>query len=151
MFEIDVLSDSAPSAVDTQPIITAVQTVLEGEGFHEGVIGIVVVDDPTMQKLNCQYLEHDWPTDVISFPLTCEQRRVEGEIIVSQDMAAREAERFGWSAENELLLYVVHGTLHIVGYDDLNDGDREKMREREQFYLAKCGLQPKYEEGDDIR
>jgi probable rRNA maturation factor len=72
---------------------------------------------------------------------------LEGEIIVSAETAATAAQRFGWSSDDELLLYVVHGTLHLVGYDDTNPPARSEMRSKEQLYLAEFGLDPRYDEG----
>jgi probable rRNA maturation factor len=96
---------------------------------------IAIVDDVTIQKVNRQHLEHDWPTDVVS--LVFEQRAgvVEGEIIASIETAARLASTMGWSAGDELLLYVVHGLLHLAGLDDVAHDQSAKMRQMEQACL----------------
>jgi probable rRNA maturation factor len=61
---------------------------------------------------------------------------------VSADTAATESTRYGWLPADELLLYVIHGTLHLAGYLDGTDEERKKMRGREDHYLAQHGLQP---------
>ncbi len=66
---------------------------------------------------------------------------MDGEVIVSFDTAAKVAPEFGWSTQEELLLYVIHGCLHLVGYDDHNDEDRAAMRVGEAKYLAKAGIE----------
>ena len=62
--------------------------------------------------------------------------------MVSVDTASRISPEYGWSTDEELVLYVVHGVLHLVGYDDRSDEDRYQMRERERFYLTELGLSP---------
>ncbi|MFO0904628.1 MAG: rRNA maturation RNase YbeY [Pirellulales bacterium] len=141
--------------VDRRRIRQAVRAILAGEGFAAGEVSIAVVDDPTIHRLNRQFLQHDYPTDVLSFLLgesddqSAEGRSLEGEVIVSADTAAQSAERYGWRAEDELLLYVIHGTLHLTGYDDLEPELQIQMRERERHYLAQFGLTPRYAAADD--
>src|SRR5689334_7005298 len=94
-----------------------VRAVLKDAGIEQGEVSIAIIGDAQMHELNRQYLSHDYPTDVLSFVLEAEDQRLMGEIIVSSDYAAREAETYGWTAEDEILLYVIHGSLHLVGYD----------------------------------
>jgi probable rRNA maturation factor len=98
-----------------------------------------------IRRLNRQYLNHDYATDVLSFPLHDDGDCLEGEIVVSGQMAARMATRYGWSASDELMLYTVHGCLHLVGYDDSTDQQRRQMRRAEQEYLRPFGLMPRYD------
>lgn len=113
--------------------------VLQGESVAEADVSVAIVDDPAIHLLNRKYLEHDYATDVLSFLLSAIDEPLEGEIIVSADTAKREANRYAWSITDELLLYVIHGTLHIIGYDDASDRDRELMRAKERAYLEKLG------------
>ena len=105
-------------------------------------ISIAVVDDPTIHELNHKYLDHDWPTDVLSFVLQEDERHLEGEIIISADTAEAAAAEFGWPAAAEQLLYVIHGTLHLVGYRDKTPSEIQAMRAAEAKYLRKFGLEP---------
>ena len=100
-----------------------------------------------MHELNRQYLEHDYPTDVLSFVLEFDEtsKSLDGEIIVSSDYAAREAARYGWTANDELLLYVIHGCLHLVGHDDTTPAAKRAMREAEVRLLAGFGLVHRYD------
>ncbi len=82
---------------------------------------------------------------MISFVLEWEDGCLDGEVIVSGDTACAVAADLGWPAENELLLYIAHGTLHLVGYEDQSDSDREEMRIRERHYLARFGLVPPWQ------
>ncbi len=118
----------------------AVREILAEAGFTEGWVSVAIVDDATIHQLNRSYLQHDYPTDVLSFPLHREANRLEGEIIVSADTAAASAPGYGWSAAEELLLYLIHGTLHLVGHDDHAPEERRRMREAERACLARLGV-----------
>lgn len=155
---VEVANEQDRLPIDAASLADAAQRVLAGEGIASGTISLAVVDDPTMHELNRRYLEHDYPTDVLSFVLEKKTREVDGtggpsyelqgEVILSADTAIATAARFGWSASEELLLYVVHGCLHLAGYDDHTDNDRAKMRERERLYLAEMGIEARYVESD---
>lgn len=131
-------------ALNATRLKKAVRAILKDAAIVDGEISIAVVSDAEMHLLNRKYLEHDYPTDVLSFVLEERAGYLEGEIIVSSEYAAQEAERFGWSMDDELLLYVIHGTLHLVGEDDLTPDAKQQMRQREQHYLAKFDLIPRY-------
>jgi probable rRNA maturation factor len=146
MLKVAINNQQAAHKIDRAQLKDGVQRVLAGEGIEKAVISIAVVDDPTMHQLNRQYLQHDYPTDVLSFLLEDDDDRIEGEIIISADYAAREAEQFGWSPQDEMLLYVIHGSLHLVGYDDLEPEFKTEMRAKEREYLATFGLTPRYDD-----
>jgi probable rRNA maturation factor len=118
----------------------AVEAVLNEARITEAEVSIAVVDDRTIHESNRQYLAHDYPTDVLSFVLEREAARLEGQLMVSAETAIRSAARLGWSAEDELLLYVIHGALHLVGYDDSTPELGATMRKQEEHHLAKFGL-----------
>lgn len=149
MFTIDVSNRQSLLSTDSERLRGAVAAVLEEEGIKSAAISIAVVDDPTIHDLNRRFLNHDEPTDVISFPLD-DADGIEGDVIVSAETAIRSAARYDWPPADELLLYVIHGTLHLVGYDDLDDASRAEMRSRERHYLAALGLQPKYDQPIEV-
>jgi probable rRNA maturation factor len=139
VLQIAITNEQDRFKIDAARLRGAVEAVLAGEEIGEGEISVAVVDDAAIHDLNRRWLEHDEPTDVLSFVLEESEGYREGEIIVSADTALARAAEFGWSPEDELLLYVVHGALHIVGYDDKEPADRERMRERERFFLERLG------------
>jgi probable rRNA maturation factor len=149
---IEVELNSQQTVIDADPaqLTGLVRRVLKGEGIESAEISIALVDDHTIHRLNKQFLGHDYATDVLSFPLSHEAGHLEGEIVVSAETAAREAVRYGWAETDELLLYVVHGTLHLAGYDDADDDARQQMRRREAEYLGQLGLKPRYDEEEPI-
>src|SRR5262249_20275480 len=140
MLSIEISIEHAPFTIDQARIRRAGEAILREAGFGAATISIAIVDDPTIHELNRQYLSHDYPTDVLSFLLEKEDNRLEGEVICSADTAARSAAEFGWSSDDELLLYAIHGLLHLVGHDDDTPEAREAMRQAEAKYLAAVGL-----------
>ncbi len=146
---IEIANEQSAVAIDEALIRQTVSEVLAGEGIARGQVSLAVVDDPTIHAINRQHLNHDYPTDVISFVFDRDGDCLDGEVIVSADTARGAAAELGWPAENELLLYVVHGTLHLAGYDDQSDSDRQEMRVRESHYLARFGMVPPWQDLDE--
>ena len=137
--KVSVIDQQSKLAIDRPAIVQAVRSVLAEAEIQKARVNVVVVDDPTIHDLNRRFLEHDYPTDVLSFPLSTGPKNLEGEIVVSADTACQSAGRYGWSAREELLLYIIHGTLHLVGYDDHTPRQRAAMRAQERAHLAKLG------------
>jgi len=131
-----------PRAIDEARLIGSVREVLQSAGITDCEISLTIVDNAQMHELNRRHLQHDYPTDVLSFLLERDGDRLEGEIIVSADYAVEEAAKYGWPAEDELLLYAIHGALHLVGYDDTTPDAAAEMRRQEREILGKVGLSP---------
>lgn len=114
------------------------KAVLRGEGWKgKGNLSIILVDDKKIRELNRRFLQSDRPTDVMAFPLEDEDTGVWGEVYVNGDLAREQASIYGVSFEEELARLIVHGVLHLLGYDDGDENSREEMREREDHYLAR--------------
>ena len=149
------IADEQARPVDGEPLIAIVKTILTDHQIQSSEISIAIVDDPTMRTLNKQYLEHDYETDVLSFVLSYDQgpdeesAELHGQLIVSTDTAATMASQVGGTMQQELFLYVVHGTLHLVGYDDKSPGDAQEMRDAERQYLESVGLPHRWIEGSE--
>lgn len=148
MLDIAIAREHPSANIDSKRLRRAVKAILSDAGVTTGEVSIAVVDDARMQELNRRYLDHDYPTDVLSFVLAHEGDHLDGQIVVSFDYASREAARYGWNADDELLLYTIHGALHLVGHDDLNPEAKREMRQAEQKYLATFGLAPQYDDGN---
>ena len=146
-FTIEIANEQPADGINTVRLKQGIRAVLKEAGIAEAEISVAIVDDARMHELNRQYLAHDYPTDVLSFVLEFDEQAssLDGEIIVSADYAAREAARYGWSTEDELLLYVLHGALHLVGHDDKTADAKLAMREAEARHLARFGLEHRYE------
>ncbi len=146
-YEVQIHRASRKVLVSAARLKFVVRTVLEDEHVASAEIGLAIVGDEEIHRVNREHLDHDVPTDVISFLYSAESsatppsgkpvRRgaglaIEGELVISDETAAREAPRHKWPAPSELELYVVHGLLHLCGYDDLALGERRVMRRRER-------------------
>lgn len=119
------------------------QTILSNAGV-DGELSIGIVDDGEMTRLHEQYKGIDGTTDVLTFELGdqahAESGCVDGEIIVCFDEAKRQAESRGHDVRVELLLYAVHGLLHLIGYDDATEEEARRMHRREDELLNEAGF-----------
>ncbi len=159
--ELDLRHDGFDSGrVAFGPLCAA---VCGGELGCEPTVSLVLCDDPAIAEVNWTWLQHEGPTDVISFPQldlspgqpTSQLGRATllGDIIISVDTAAAQAAAYGvtssagWGTEQEVALLFVHGLLHLCGWDDQTPEQRAAMAQREDRYLATVGLGPAPREG----
>lgn len=140
MINVEVSNRQDALKTETEAVRNVVIAVLHGEDVPAAEISVAIVDDREIHELNRRFLDHDYPTDVLSFVLEQNNDFLEGEIIVSGDTARIRGLDEGWSAAEELTLYLVHGTLHLLGYDDTSTDARATMRQREDFHLSRLGL-----------
>lgn len=103
--------------------------------IQHGELSVVFVSDETIAQVHADFMDDPTPTDVITFPANAEMESA-GEIIVSVDHAQSRALELGEPFSRELSLYLVHGWLHLAGYDDRKDADRAEMRLAEQRALS---------------
>ena len=118
----------------------AIRSIAADYGWTHGDISIALMSDLEIRGLNYKHLTHDYATDVISFDLTSADDFLEGEIIASIETADREAKEHGWQGDDELLLYVIHGMLHIIGLRDKKTKETQVMRDAERHYLQQFNL-----------
>jgi len=123
-----------------------IASVLNKEKIRQADLSIVVVTDRAIHSINRKFLGHDYPTDVVTFDLSDQElsrtkrfktKVVEGEIYVSAVTARRNASQFKTDPKSELVLYIIHGILHLLGYDDHSAKDKKKMREKEREILGR--------------
>ena len=127
--------------LDFQGLKAAARAVLEGEGVREAKVTVAFVDNAHIHRLNKQFLGHDEPTDVLTFPYTDPgSKKLEGEIAIGFEVARANAAERGHPVAAELALYVIHGCLHLCGYDDRTDAEAKRMRAKEREYLRALGL-----------
>ena len=142
MICVTVANQQRHVRLDREWLRRIVRAVLTGERIQDAEISLAFVDDRAIHRINQQFLNHDEATDVISFPLSGpEVQPLEGELVVSAETAKRVARRLGHKVQHELALYVIHGLLHLCGYDDLILQNRRQMRKREKHYVAEFRLQ----------
>ena len=138
-FDINVFNASGEKFLPAKKLKRCVDNVLTGEGLPRATINIVITDDMEIRKLNKSYLNHDFVTDVITFPLN-DEGDLDGEIYISVDTARRQATEYKVSLTNELMRLSAHGALHLSGYGDSTDGERAKMHELENKYISYIAL-----------
>ncbi|SHN86051.1 rRNA maturation RNase YbeY [Desulfitobacterium chlororespirans] len=119
-------------------------------GSEEAEVSLTLVDDARIHELNRDYRGVDRPTDVLSFALQEEtedepdildyEDHLLGDIIISVERARAQAADYGHSFERELVYLAVHGTLHLLGYDHLEEEDKEEMRRQEEAVMSQIGL-----------
>lgn len=136
---IEIANEQTYLPLDRRLVRRAVRTVLRDAGLRKARISVAVVDDETIARLNWQYLRHCGPADVLSFLLD-QSDGLEGEVVVGAQTALRVAPHYGWPPHDELLLYVIHGTLHLVGQDDASPALQAEMQNRETEVLEKLGI-----------
>jgi rRNA maturation RNase YbeY len=109
-----------------------------------GDLHVILVNDKTMSRLHRQFMGIKGPTDVLTFPLDVDPkgRPLSGEVYVNVNHARRESKIRNIPLKNELLLYALHGMLHLSGYDDRTDRDFRRMHTKEDQILQKLGVGP---------
>jgi probable rRNA maturation factor len=156
-YRIEVANPQRDVRLDVRQLRRVAEQTLRAEQVQSAEISIALVDDAEIWRVNKQFLNHDYPTDVVSFlsevsdPPTraaSNPRRqprgagktLSGEIVIGAAYAAREAADYGWATQDEVILYLVHGLLHLCGYDDLSPPEKRIMRRREDAILNLCAL-----------
>jgi probable rRNA maturation factor len=143
---IDIfISDPYIESVQAQLLENAVQFVLAHQGLpSECELTVLVEDDERVHELNLQFLGIDAPTDVLSFPsdeIDPESgNRYLGDIIISYPKALAQSQQAGHTVESELQLLVVHGCLHLLGYDHAEEGEKQKMWAVQAEILQELGV-----------
>ena len=109
--------------------------VAESEIRRLGDISIIFCSDNYILDVNMKYLQHDYFTDIITFDY-CEGDRLSGDLFISVDSVRENAIEYGTEFEDELNRVIVHGLLHLIGYDDHSKNDIAVMRSKENYYLS---------------
>ncbi len=136
MITVSVFNGNARDRRRHRPVRQLVERVLRGEKMRRAAVNVVFISDRAMKTLNRAYLRHDRTTDVITFPLESRRGEVEGEIYISADQARRQSAEYRVTLSQELNRLVVHGALHLAGYDDRTAAERLRMRRLEDRYLT---------------
>lgn len=134
MIEIAVEPEFA-RRVARSDLIAIAEKALRRQKAARRDLSIAIVGDKTMAQLNRDYHGVNGSTDVLSFP--ADDERAIGEIVISYETARRNAREARWRTHDELALLVVHGVLHLLGYDDRTPEDRKRMWKRQARILGK--------------
>jgi probable rRNA maturation factor len=137
MIRVAVFNAHPRRRIAREPIGRTVRLVLKGEKIHRASVSVIFIDSRRTRKINRKYLAHDAITDVISFPLGTEGV-LEGEIYINLDLAREQAAEYGVTKSNEITRLVVHGTLHLAGYDDRKPRQAARMHARQERYVRRA-------------
>ena len=147
MAKIEITDLQDHVRLDRKQILQVIRRVMKEEGRAAKSLSIVLTDNRHMRDLNREYLGHDSLTDVISFPLEDldwpsghANGGLNGEIIASAELAVQQAQNTNTDPRAELMLYIVHGLLHLMGYDDRNPDVARRMHAREDALLEEFGF-----------
>ena len=117
-------------------IKSAVKRVFKGENATVDAIYINCVDKKLIKKINNGYLKHNYYTDIITFPYSEEKSSINGELFICLDVIKENAQLYNVSYKNEFERVLIHGCLHLAGYNDRTKPQKELIRQKENFYLS---------------
>jgi len=121
---------------DKDALVSWIKSAIENEQKKMGNITYIFCSDEYLWNMNKQFLNHDYYTDIITFDYV-KDNVISGDLFISYDRIKDNAEKFNVLRETELLRVMIHGVLHLVGYDDLTDEDEIEIHKREDFYLKR--------------
>jgi len=111
-------------------------TVVESEGRVAGTLNLILCDDDILSELNYKYLKHKTLTDILTFSFEDQGGRLTGDIFISVPRVKENAIKFNQKVEDELHRVMVHGLLHLAGYNDMSSQDKIEMTKKEDYYLG---------------
>ena len=127
--------DLAMPDIDMGQVRSWIEQVVDAEGYRVGELYYYFCSDDALLRINQERLGHDFYTDIVTFPLVEEGLFISSEFCISLDRVADNAQSFGRSYESELHRVIIHGVLHLIGFDDHTDEDRLLMRNKEEECL----------------
>lgn len=120
--------------LDFDRVVAWIEAVAADHGFTVGRISYLFCDDPYILEANRKFIDHDYFTDIITFDYT-RRNRIGGDVMISLDTVASNAELLGLPYARELLRVIIHGVLHLCGINDKGPGEREIMEANEDRAL----------------
>lgn len=116
-----------------------IEKLINKENKTPGDISVIFCSDDYLLEINKSHLNHDYYTDIITFNYV-ENNVISGDLFISIDRIKENADKFVVSFKEELYRVILHGILHLVGYDDKSDDQKKVMREKENYYLEKIDI-----------
>lgn len=116
-----------------------IKQLIEEENFKTGDISVIFCSDDYLLEMNKSHLNHDYYTDIITFNYV-DGDLISGDLFISVDRINENAAKYNVTFYEELYRVVLHGVLHLVGYNDKTDQEKKVMRKKENYYLRKIEL-----------
>lgn len=141
-FDIEIRNECPKARILRKPVLRVVRAILKELGFEQADLSILFVDDRKIRRLNRSYFRHDRPTDVIAFSQLegkqlLHNRLFLGDVVISIPTTRRQAKEYGNSFYQELFLYLCHGILHLLGYEDKTPQQARRMEKKQREILKK--------------
>ena len=146
MNEVGIFNETNSDIKELEDLKRVIDKALEIEKVNNVEFNIIIVDNDRIHEINRQYRNKDMPTDVISFALEDDEVfpnlevRVLGDIYISLDKVYEQSKSYGHSFFRELSFLTVHGILHLLGYDHMNEVDEKEMFSRQELILNEAGI-----------
>jgi len=141
IFELLNESDSKAEIPDPEPLQQALETVLAGEKRVASSITIILLTNDALRAMKAEHFGMDWFTDIIAFNMNeANESEIEGELYLSPEQIRLNAGEYGVSFTQEFLRVVLHGCLHLCGYEDSTPTEKNQMRTLEDKYLSALEL-----------
>ena len=134
MFDIEVINASKQKYLPKKKVKEVIQKVFLGENKKTAKVNVIFLDIDEIKSLNKQYLNHNYPTDVLAFSF--EDNEIDGEIYICAQIAKSQAKEYSVSTENEIMRLAAHGALHLIGYKDDTESSRNVMNKLETTYIS---------------
>ena len=126
------ITNKTPYQIDTQALEQTIFSFFQYYNIPDKNVSVALVDDKEIRRVNKEFLHRDGVTDVIAFPGS---KKDLGEVIIDYDQIERQAEEYGNSVDYELKFVLVHGLLHLLGWEDYTPEDKEEMLEEGERFL----------------
>jgi len=124
-----------PISIHKKILILHLNSLIKNELKKTGEVSVVFCSDEYLLKMNKDYLNHDYYTDIITFDYV-EGNTISGDLFISLDRVKENAKKFNTPVLHEVFRVVFHGTLHLLGYKDKTEEEQKLMREKEDYYLS---------------
>lgn len=136
--KIQFFSEGTPFILKNKSVIRSwLIKSIEEEKKIPWYINFIFCTDSYLGELNKIWLHHSTLTDIITFPYSEQEDTVSGDIYISVERVEENAKKYGEPVDNELKRVMIHGLLHLMGYQDKTHAEKKEMREREDHYLSK--------------
>jgi rRNA maturation RNase YbeY len=132
------IDDADISGVPEEILIPVMKKICNDHDRHIEYINVILMNDEKLLEINRDFLQHDYYTDIITFNYSDEPKQnIEGELYISVDRVQENASNLGLNFEDELSRVVIHGILHLCGYQDKDKSEQKTMQVAENKYINK--------------